>query len=74
MRPSHYRLWNLPFMPVVPYPLRAAKISIDINPFGCWWKPQFMRWPTLTERAKVEGGTIWYARWLWFQISYCRWM
>lgn len=68
-----YRLWGLPFMPVVSYPLRAAKISIDINPFGFWWKPVFQRFPTMTEAAKVEGCTIWYARWAWFQISYARW-
>jgi hypothetical protein len=71
---SRYKLWGLPFMPVVPYPLRAAKISLDINPFSIWWKPSFTRRTTLTEAAKCSGETIWWARWLWFQISYSRWV
>lgn len=68
-----YRLWRLPFMPTVPYPLRAMKISLDINPTGCWWKPSFTK-RNLTERAKAEGEMIWWARWLWFQVSYSRFL
>lgn len=68
-----YRLWGLPFMPTVPYPLRAAKIDLTLNLTGCWWRPSFTR-RTLTERAKAEGETIWWARWLWFQISYSRFL
>ena len=67
------RLWNLPFLPVIRYPLRAMKISVDINPTGCWWRPSFTK-RDLTERAKAEGETIWWARWLWFQISYSRFL
>jgi hypothetical protein len=58
----------------IPYPLRAIKISLDINPFGFWWKPTFTRRKSLTERAKANGETIWWARWAWFQISYSRWV
>lgn len=68
------RLWNIPFMPVIPYPLRAARLSLDINVFGCWWVPRFHSFPTLTEQAKRDGSTIWYARWLIFQISYARFL
>lgn len=58
---------------LIPYPLRATKISIDFNPFGFWWKPSFTR-KALTERAKADGNAIWWARWAWFQISYSRWV
>ena len=71
---SSYRLWNLPFMPVVPYPLRAARLSLDLNLLGCWWFPRVRVFPTLTEQAKAEGSTIWYARWLFFQVSYSRFL
>ena len=73
MSRNPYRLWNLPFMPVIPYPLRAAKISIAINPFGFWWKPYFYRFYT-NENSKREGDTQWHARWAWFEISYARWL
>ena len=71
---SCYRLWNLPFMPTVSYPLRAAKISIDLNFLGCWWKPSFTYRDTMSEHAKAEGEPIWWARWLFFQISYSRFL
>lgn len=58
----------------IPYPLRAAKISIEIAPFGFWWKPKFYRWKTITEKQKRNGDAIWWARWAWFQISYSRWV
>jgi hypothetical protein len=53
---------------MIPYPLRAARISIDVNPFGFWWKQR------LTEAARANGDTIWWMRWAWFQISYSRWV
>lgn len=58
----------------IPYPLRAAKLSLDFGPFCFWWMPQFYRKASLTERAKADGATIWWFRWLWFQISYSRWL
>lgn len=70
----YYRLWGLPFMPTVPYPARAAKLTVDINPFGCWWIPSFVHRRTLSERARAEGETIWFARWLILQISYSRFL
>ena len=59
---------------VIPYPLRAAKISIDFQPFGFWLKPSFTHRKDLPERAKANGETIWWARWAWFQISFSRWV
>jgi len=56
----------------VSYPLRAAKLSLDLTLFP-WWKPRFHYNRSLNEIAKEQGMTIWYARWLWFQISYSRW-
>ncbi len=58
----------------LPYPLRATRISLDLNPFGFWLKPKFMWKKDLTEHAKENGATIWWARWAWFQISYSRWV
>lgn len=58
----------------IPYPLRATRISISLNPFGFWLKPQFMHKKKLTEAAKANGETIWWARWAWFQIEYGRWV
>lgn len=57
----------------LPYPLRASKLSIDLNPFGFWLLPSFVH-PELTEAAKADGALIWWARWAWFQISYSRWV
>jgi hypothetical protein len=57
----------------IPYPLRAACISVSLNPFGFWLKPVFHWRKSLTEAAKADGETIWLARWAWFQISYSRW-
>ena len=57
----------------LPYPLRATRVSIDLNPFGFWWRPQFRRMD-VTERAKCDGSPIWWARFAWFQISYSRWV
>lgn len=68
-----YRLWNLTIMPTVPYPARSMSIHLTINPTGCWWKPSFTR-RHLTEQAKAEGETVWWARWLFFQISYSRFL
>jgi len=58
----------------IPYPLRATKLSLDFNPFGFWIKPSFHRRKHLTEQAKAQGETQWYFRWLWFQITYSRWV
>ena len=56
----------------ISYPLRAAKISISVRPFG-FWRPSFTK-RELTEFAKEQGETIWRARFAWFQISYGRWV
>jgi hypothetical protein len=58
----------------VPYPLRAAKISVDFMPFGFWWRPNFCHRRTMTEQYREQGETIWWARWAWFQIRYSRWV
>lgn len=58
----------------LPYPLRATKISISFNPFGFWPVPQFVHKRNLTERARADGETIWWVRWLWLQVSYGRWV
>jgi len=58
----------------IPYPLRAAKISIEIMPFGFWLKPSFVRRKEMSERRKADGDAIWWARWAWFQIRYSRWV
>lgn len=55
------------------YPLRATKISLDLNPFGFWW-PSFTYKRGLTEIAKEQGALIWWARFAWFQISFGRWV
>ena len=57
----------------IPYPLRAARISFCINPFGFWWKPQYGHFKNMPELFREAGETIWWVRWLWFQISYSRW-
>lgn len=57
----------------IPYPLRATRITLDLNPFGFWLVPDWHR-RDLTEFAKSQGETIWWFRWLWFQISYSRWL
>lgn len=59
---------------LIPYPLRAFRLSLSVMPFGFWWKPSYYRASSLTERAKADGVTIWWARWAWFQISYSRWV
>ena len=58
----------------IPYPLRAAKISLSLklNLFDPWWLPDFTWKRDLTEQAKKDGRTIWWVRWLYFQISYSR--
>lgn len=56
-----------------PYPLRAAKLSIDLTLFP-WWKPRFKYNKGLSESAKCNGAIIWYARWLWVQVSFSRWV
>jgi hypothetical protein len=58
----------------LPYPLRATKISLAMNPFGFWLKPEFTWKRDLSEFAKQQGATIWWVRWAWFQISFSRWV
>lgn len=58
----------------IPYPLRAAKITIDFQFFGIWWLPEFHHNRKLNELARRDGSTIWFCRWLWFQVSYSRWV
>lgn len=58
----------------IPYPLRATKLSLDFGPFCFWWRPHFTWRRNLSDRAKAEGETIWWLRWLWFQISFSRWL
>ena len=60
--------------PIIPYPLSATKITLDLNPFGFWLKPSFRHRRDLTEFAREQGTTVWEFRWLWFQISYGRWL
>lgn len=57
-----------------PYPLRAAKLSFSFNFIGWWLKPSFVWRRELTALAKQQGETIWYARWLFLQVSYSRWV
>ena len=57
---------------MVPYPLRAAKLSLSIG-FAMWW-PQFVFKRDLTELAKEQGATIWYLRIAFFQIEFQRWV
>lgn len=59
---------------LIPYPLRAACISISFKPFGFWWKPEFRHIKKMPERFREDGMTIWWVRWAWFQISYRRWV
>lgn len=58
----------------VPYPLRATKISIDFNPFGFWLAPDWHHRKDMPEIRKAQGDPIWWFRWLWFQVSYSRWV
>lgn len=61
---------------LIPYPLRAARFSISfkLNLFDPWLKPEFVWKRDLTEQAKKDGKTIWWIRWLYFQIEYARWI
>jgi hypothetical protein len=60
-----------PIVRRIPYPLRAARISFAFAPFT-FWKPSFTHRKSLTEKARANGETIWWARFAWFQISYSR--
>lgn len=70
--PAHN--WRETMSKIIPYPLRAAKISLELNPFGFWLTPSFRHRNDLTERARADGERIWWVRWAWFQISYSRWV
>jgi len=56
----------------IPYPLRAAKISIAFTLWP-WIKPSFRK-SHISESSRVDGDVIWYFRWMWVQISYSRWV
>lgn len=58
----------------LPYPLRAAKLSLDLNLFGFWLMPEWHIHRDLSEFAKSQGAVIWWVRWAWFQVSYSRWL
>ena len=55
----------------IPYPLRSFSISLRFVPFTFWW-PSFTHRRGLSEAARRDGETIWWARFAWFQISYAR--
>ena len=57
-----------------PYPLRATKFSLDLCIFSPWWKPEWYLFKNITEFEKVNGSTIWFFRWLFFQLRYSRWI
>ena len=57
----------------IPYPLRAASISLTFVPFT-FWRPSLIHRKSLTEAARADGNNIWRARFAWFQISYRRMM
>lgn len=61
---------------LIPYPLRAARLNLSLkfNLLDPWLLPQFTWKRNLTEQAKKDGETIWWARWLYFQVSYSRWV
>lgn len=59
---------------LLPYPLRATRIAVELNLFGFWLRPVACYRRDLTESAKANGETIWWVRWGWFQISYSRWL
>ena len=58
---------------LIPYPLRALKISVEFNPFGFWLKPSFTK-RNITEEAKREGNAWCWFRWGQIQISISRWL
>lgn len=56
---------------IIPYPLSSASLSIRIAPFT-FWRPSFTHRKWLTEAARADGETIWWARFACIQISYAR--
>lgn len=57
-------------MKLIPYPLRAASISVRFIPFG--WNAMHFHRRQLTEFAKEQGETQWWLRVGPLQISYAR--
>jgi hypothetical protein len=57
------------------YPLNAIRLDISFmfDPFNLWWKPRFVK-RNITEFQKEQGEDIWWARWLFLQITYKRWV
>lgn len=58
----------------VPYPLRAARIAIEISPFAWSLKPEIHVLKCASEYEKSEGVVIWSVRYLFFGLSYRRWV
>lgn len=59
----------------IPYPLRAARLSLAFHPFsvfGGTWFDYVNKSETLTESAKSDGATIWWIRFGPFTLSYGR--
>lgn len=62
---------------LIPYPLRAMRLSLSLkfNLLDPWLIPRVhYAGGRLTEIAKADGRTIWWIRWLYFQIEYSRWV
>ena len=55
-----------------PYPFRAMRLTVELTLFP-WWKPRFRHFH-LPEKSRANGKTQWYVRWLFFQVSYSRWL
>lgn len=62
-------------LPVIPYPLRAVRLSLAFHPFsifGGTWFDCVNRSRTMTETSKTDGKTIWWVRCGPFTLSYSR--
>ena len=60
---------------LIPYPLRAAKLSVAFHPFsifGGTWFDYVNHNKTMTDLVKSDGRTIWWLRLGPFTISYGR--
>lgn len=58
---------------LLPYPLRAARISVSFGLHICW-VPVFYHNKKLTEWAKEQGSIIWSVRWLFIHVDFSRWL
>lgn len=69
-----YLIWRFKNLDkIIPYPLRAARICLVFSPFCFWFKPVFVNLNP-NERCRKDGDQIWRFRWLWFELSYNRWL